>query len=186
MHTNPRNRPALPFSIDTPTSIILLSLRTFGLTQIVISLLPLIRKPDDVTDIPLTPRQRSLLNLPPSPHPATPDAQFITPPRYSRSTPRTDSAGDRQIGSTGSSRAATVGSPLDRSVSGSSLGGPSPLTAAGGVPLLGVNGSPFAHTPSPGSGSPLARKMIKGRTASVTLTNKWLYQKRMASPSGFM
>lgn len=52
--------------------------------NILVACLPLIRRKDDLSDIPLTPAQRKLLNLPPSSKPATPDTVYSTPPRYSR------------------------------------------------------------------------------------------------------
>ena len=176
------NSPTLPESAQPYSSLILPALRLLGVAQIASSLLPLFRKPDDISDIPLTPRQRSLLNLGPSSRPATPDGHYVTPPRYSRSTPRTasGSASDRRPGSVGSSRAATVGSPMNRSLSGSPLGGGTPL----GASMLGAGGSPFGLSPTPGSGSPLARKAVE-RRSSVGLTNKWLYQKRKENPVGY-
>jgi nucleoporin POM34 len=154
-------------------------------------------------DIPLTPRQRELLGLPPSSQPATPGSTYITPPRYTRSTPRSTS-----------SRAALAGSsPFRRSLSGSPMAA-SPLTGGG----IGA-GSPFAS--SPGSGSPYVRKATRKRYSlgdsvfgtpgvildesstslpgspsptgpqrgvSVSLNNKWLYQKQKerGSPSSLL
>ncbi|KAI9149231.1 Golgi to ER traffic protein 4 [Paramyrothecium foliicola] len=54
------------------------------LLQIVLACLPLIRKEDDLADVPLTAAQRKLLGLAPSSALPTPDAKFSTPPRYSR------------------------------------------------------------------------------------------------------
>ena len=80
----------------TSTSILLL--RVLFLTNIVLSLwpvLPYVSQKDDITDIPLTPSQRALLGLPPSASaPVTPlsttsspnagTSGYITPPRFQR------------------------------------------------------------------------------------------------------
>lgn len=162
-------------------------------------ILPFGRK-DDFSDIPLTPRQRELMGLPPSSTPPTPGSTYITPPRFVRNTSRAVSAT--------SSRAATVGSsPLNYSLSGSPLSG-SPLrqgpfgsggsfsgspanglvrraTVAGGKrwslgagnsPLAGMEESVFGpSSPSPAGGQ---------RGVSVALNNKWLYKRKHGSPGG--
>ena len=124
------------------------SIRAWLLSRIIVSLQPFWAPKDELTDIPLTPTQRHLLGLTPSSAPPTPGSSYITPPRYSRSTPRSSS-----------SRAAVIGSsPLDRSNSGSPISG-SPLAGRGiGSPY---GGSPFGT--SPGGGSPLVRKAVEGR-----------------------
>jgi nucleoporin POM34 len=155
---------------------------------------------DDLSDIPLTPRQRTLLGLSPLATPPTPGSTYITPPRYVRSTPRAVSAS--------SSRAATVGSsPFGRSVSGSPVTG-SPLRSGGsfsgsfsgspanglvrratvagnkrwslgsGSGVVGLEDSVFGSapsTPTPSGGQ---------RGVSVALNNKWLYKRQHGSPSG--
>lgn len=142
---------------------------------------PLIRKTDDMSDIALTPSQRALLGLGPASAPATPGSAYVTPPRYSRSASRNYSIG--------SSRAATVGSEgLDRSAG----------SGGSGTPGFGKSN----NWDSPITGSPLARKAMgkraslsigqnigEGSTSSpngqrnvaVGLSNKFLYQRRVAS-----
>jgi nucleoporin POM34 len=148
----------------------------------IVAFLPLLRKKDDLSDIPLTPGQRKLLGLAPSSKPPTPGSHYATPPRYAKApTPLSGSPG---------SRGSYPNSPL--SASGSITGSPyspgaSPLfqkTMAG----AGLNGarrssygtpSPLGPGPSraalpetPGTPSPLV-----GKGASVGLNNRWLYEK---------
>lgn len=61
--------------------------RIYLLANIALALRPLfLPTTDQITDIPLTPTQRSLLGLDPSSSPATPQSGgYITPPRYRRS-----------------------------------------------------------------------------------------------------
>jgi nucleoporin POM34 len=144
---------------------------------------PLFSKKDEMSDIALTPSQRALLGLGPTSAPATPGSAYVTPPRYLRSTSRNHSVG--------SSRAATVGSEgLDRSVGSGS-----------GTPGFGKS----TVWDSPIAGSPLARKAmgkraslgmgasigdggspspIGQRNVAVGLSNKFLYQRRVASNGG--
>lgn len=56
------------------------------------------RKQDDFTEIPLTPKQRTLLGLDPD-KATTVNGQILTPPRYPRSTPTSRSATPVQSGS---------------------------------------------------------------------------------------
>lgn len=152
-----------------------------------IPLRPLFLRHDDLSDIPLTPKQRSLLGLRPTSQPATPGSHYVTPPRYSRSgTPRSTSSS--QSGSpfsgTGSPLAsgAAIGyspsaSPLFQKAIGRdatrrmSLGSPSPLS-------LGRESSNNSLTSIP-SPSPLT-----GKGAIVGLNNRWLYERGRRSSSG--
>ncbi|CAG8920309.1 unnamed protein product [Penicillium salamii] len=69
----------------------------FFLLNIGTALYPLFRAKDDLSDIPLTPTQRSLLGLDPAAtQPATPGTTFVTPPRYRLSTSRKASPASRQ------------------------------------------------------------------------------------------
>jgi nucleoporin POM34 len=103
------------------------------LLNILIATLPLWRKPDACEDVPLTPRQRSLLGLPPMTRPATPheQEQYVTPPRFSRSA------------TTPTSRTSSLNA---------TRGGSSPLSGRG-TPLDGGSGS-FRLTTSSATGSP--------------------------------
>lgn len=165
------------------------------LYNIALALYPLLRSPDPVEDIPLTPGQRKLFGLPPSSKAATPDAQYSTPPRYKR----TPILGNSPMG-----RGSNAGSPLSGkgsgkgqetplndslgSFSGSPFGSPfaSPLLqkavggGSGGMRRhsygspspLGASASRFTE---PGSPSPAAVK------PSVGLNSKWLYDKERRS-----
>ncbi|KIW07145.1 hypothetical protein, variant [Verruconis gallopava] len=130
---------------------------------------------DEMTDIPLTPTQRKLLGLTPSSLPASPGAGYVTPPRYARSTPRSDSSraavhGSSPVGAT----TPFSGSPLARKAM---EGGR--RFSAGSSSLFDEsrNGSPG----SPGA-SPFASPSSRG--ASVSLNSKWLYQRGKSRLSG--
>ncbi|KAI1497559.1 nuclear pore complex component-domain-containing protein [Biscogniauxia marginata] len=115
------------------------------------NLLPLMRRQDDLSDIPLTPGQRRLLGLPPSSAPPTPGSAYSTPPRYSRTPSISGSAGSRRsFSSPGGSNA--------HSPSASSYGSP----ANGSGSLLGVGGGSILASP----GSPLLHKAVKGARRS--------------------
>ncbi|KAF2672675.1 hypothetical protein BT63DRAFT_420897 [Microthyrium microscopicum] len=174
----------LPSALTLPIWLVRLFVTYTG----VMALGPLWRRPDDMSDIPLTPSQRALLGLGPASAPATPGTTYVTPPRYSRSTSRGAS----------SSRMATGGSsPFGRSVSPSSgnglRGSPSsgsPLVrkAVGKRASLGSSwGSSggFGTSEATDFGGP-ASPSPNGpqRTVSVALNNKWLYKRRNASPMG--
>ena len=155
--------------------------------------MPLVRREDDLSDIPLTPAQRKLLGLPPSATAPTPDATYSTPPRYSRTPSIAGSIGSR--GSYASSPLSGRGSPalqgagsgspyspmgsplynkgLEVSQNGrrSSIGSPSPFSASTSTNLFSDPGSP-----SPG-----------GKRTSVGLNSKWLYERgRRSSGSAWM
>ncbi|KAH7071093.1 nuclear pore complex component-domain-containing protein [Paraphoma chrysanthemicola] len=183
---------AVPFS---EWAIVLV--RLVFAVNIVIAFLPLVRRyyPDDIADIPLTPSQRASMGLKQDVlSPRTPGSQFaspnyVTPPRYQRSTPRSGSfSQDRSSQSpvSGSPRAnfgasssnspfspnTSTGSPLfQKALSGSatkrlSYSG-SPMSSS----LFGESSSALPGTPTPSTGK-----------ASVGLNNKWLYEKRRDSP----
>ncbi|KAF1918603.1 nuclear pore complex component-domain-containing protein, partial [Ampelomyces quisqualis] len=92
--------------------------------NIVSALLPLARRyyPDDMADIPLTPSQRASMGLkaavlsPHTPGSAFQSPNYVTPPRYQRSTPRSGSFGPHDRGS----QSPLSGSPLfQRALNGS-------------------------------------------------------------------
>lgn len=182
------------------TTPLLFLIYLLGLYNIITALLPLIKNRDEITDIPLTPTQRSLLGLDPNATPPpTPGTQYITPPRYPRSpTPRNISPATRNSSSnystpitqspsfgreregSNSPTANLAASPLWQKSLGkaaarrSSYGSPSPLGPGYAGLGNGVLGTP--GTPSPAA----------GRGATVPLNNKWLYQKgRSASGSRY-
>ena len=176
-------------------------LRLFALLNIGLACYPLVRGKDNCEDIPLTPAQRFHLGLPPMTRSATPQEQeqYVTPPRYSRST-------TPQSGTPSSMRAIASGSPLNgrgspldggslrRSVSGSPFGSqqqrPSPLggsgfrSPAGGdrrrLSFQSTLSSPITTAEFDAVGS--IGTPTKSNKASVGLNSKWLYEKGRASP----
>lgn len=75
----------------------MLLFQLFFILNVGTALYPLFRAKDDLSDIPLTPTQRSLLGLDPAAtQPATPGTTFVTPPRYRLSTSRKASPASRQ------------------------------------------------------------------------------------------
>ena len=189
---------AIPLTFQPLTTPIVFLISLLGLYNIATALSPLIKNTDELTDIPLTPTQRSLLGLDPNATPPlTPGTQYLTPPRYPRSpTPRNISPAARNTSnystpitmspSFGRERsysptASLAASPSWQKSLGksrdtarrSSYGSPSPLGPGygGGGSILGA-----PNTPSP----------TPGRGATVGLNNKWLYQKgRSASGSRY-
>ncbi|KAI1455254.1 NPCC-domain-containing protein [Annulohypoxylon moriforme] len=166
------------------------------------NLLPLFRKKDDFSDIPLTPGQRRLLGLPPTNAPPTPGSVYSTPPRYAR-TPSIGSAGSRR--SFSGSPASNNGSPSRGSGNGSGpFGGSGSFSGSlGGLgspnsPLLqkAMNGARRSSIGSLGSGSPLGASILGastgsfyggvpdspspasgGKRSTVGLNSKWLYER---------
>ncbi|RYP53700.1 hypothetical protein DL768_001383 [Monosporascus sp. mg162] len=164
------------------------------------NLFPLVRPQDDLSDIPLTPGQRRLLGLPPSSKPPTPGSVYSTPPRFSR-TPSVGSAGSRRSFSSSpvSNRASPangnggslggslggLGSPssplLQKAMNGArrssigSLGSPSFNTSLG----ASFNGSLGASFNSSvfGGDIPSSPSPATGKRSSISLNNKWLYEK---------
>lgn len=166
----------------------ILAIRLLFVFNVVNALMPLVRRyyPDDVADIPLTPSQRASMGLKPSASAQTPGSTYaspayVTPPRYSRSTPRSSFSnhGERPLlgsGSPGLGRS-TSNSSYSPGLNSSankraSYGGGSPFNSS----LFGDSGSSTAPgTPTPATGK-----------ASVGLNNKWLYEKRRDSPRSGM
>ncbi|MCJ1467887.1 hypothetical protein MMC07_006512 [Pseudocyphellaria aurata] len=118
----------IPLAVQRYTYTVLSILSFIAIYNISVACYPLMMKKDNLTDIDLTPSQRALLGLDPNAAPpATPATQYITPPRYPRSsTPRNDSPGSMS-GSNADSSLSTQGSPsLGRQGSESPFS-PSPL-----------------------------------------------------------
>lgn len=158
--------------------------------NILTACLPLIRRKDDLSDIPLTPAQRKLLGLAPSSAPPTPDAQYSTPPRLSRSPSMAGSVGSQR--SYASSPLSGRGSPALQGQTGSPyspVGSPiynKGLDVAGNGRRSSIGGgSPFGASSStnlfsdPGSPSPSG-----GKRTSVGLNSKWLYERGRRSSGG--
>lgn len=172
--------------------------RLVFVANIVQAILPLVRRyhPDDIADIPLTPSQRQSMGLDPdvstpqTPGSAYQSPNYITPPRYAKSTPRSSfgTPGDRHSPLSGSPRASmakstsnspfspSTGSPLFQKAIGGSATKRLSFDSRGS-PLkdsslfLESSSSNAPSTPTPGTGK-----------ASVGLNNKWLYEKRRDSP----
>lgn len=167
----------------------ILAIRLLFVFNVINALMPLVRRyyPDDVADIPLTPSQRASMGLKPSAASSqTPGSNYaspayVTPPRYSRSTPRSSFSNHGERPLLGS------GSPgLGRSTSNSSY---SPgLNSSANKRASYNGGSPFnsslfgdsGSSATPGTPTPATGK------ASVGLNNKWLYEKRRDSPRSGM
>jgi nucleoporin POM34 len=170
-----------------------LAVQAIMIINIGIALLPLVRRRDDISDIPLTPGQRKLLGLPPASAPPTPNSIYSTPPRYSRTPSLAGSAASNK--SYSSSPLSGNGSPAsDRRLSGSSYSpaAASPLlqkavtgglgarkSSFGSPSPLGVSSSASLFGDAPGTPSPTA-----GKRSTVTLNNKWLFEKGRRTSSG--
>ncbi|KAF2721135.1 hypothetical protein K431DRAFT_320601 [Polychaeton citri CBS 116435] len=208
--------PYLPASLQSLTqpylAYTLYALSLLFLSNTILALAPYKSQLDPCEDVPLTPSQRRLLGLPPMSRPATPQEkdQWITPPRYSRSTtPRGDSSGggmffDVQGRASPLSRS-RGNSPPDNSLRMSGYGAessfasssrrdsgsqfsPSPLKEKilrGGFERrrssFGMsNGSPLGLGEFDGSSS--SRFDTPSKKAGVSLNSKWLYEKGRGSP----
>ncbi|KAF2826588.1 hypothetical protein CC86DRAFT_292063 [Ophiobolus disseminans] len=168
-------------------------------TNIVIAFLPLVRryKPDDIRDIPLTPSQRASMGLKAGVTLDRPTGSayqspnYVTPPRYQRSTPRSSSFSNTDRNSqsplTGSPRggfaASGSNSPFSPNMSSGSplfqkaMGGSATkrLSYGGGSPMGSSLFGDSSSSAVPGTPTPSSTK------ASVGLNNKWLYEKRRDS-----
>ncbi|KAF2703398.1 hypothetical protein K504DRAFT_538832 [Pleomassaria siparia CBS 279.74] len=177
--------------------------RVILLANIGTAFLPLVRRyyPDDIADIPLTPSQRQSMGLDPNvAMPQTPGSayaspNYVTPPRYQKSTPRSNFSNSdldyaTQSPMSGSPRASmanstsnspfspNMGSPLfQKALGGGSTTKRSSYDSRGSPLSSSLFGDSSASntpgTPTPGTGK-----------ASVGLNNKWLYEKRRDSRSG--
>jgi nucleoporin POM34 len=187
--------------------------RLLFLLNSILACKPLMLTPDACEDVPLTPRQRKLLGLPPMTRPATPQEkeQYVTPPRFTRSaTPRSARASASSPGVRGESGDSPLsgrGTPVDANGSFRRSGG-SPYSNS---TLMGAGASPYGSGASPfGSGerrrlsytstrsSPLTVSEFeamgnpvgspsggrKENRASVGLNNKWLYEKGRTGSGG--
>lgn len=180
---DPHSSPVTALIRHTPYSAwAILALRLFFLLNMLHALAPLARRyyPDDIADIPLTPSQRSSMGLKPAASAATlasPASTYVTPPRYTRSTPRSSFSNhaDRPLVGSGSPAAS-----LNRSASGYSPGLASSANRRSSYGGASPFDSPFfrdsASSTGPGTPTPPTGK------ASVGLNNKWLYEKRRDSP----
>jgi nucleoporin POM34 len=164
-------------------------IRSVFLVNIAIAVWPLVRRKDDLSDIPLTPSQRKLLGLGPSSTPATPDSQYSTPPRYPRSATPQSSEGRRRgspfssmergspTGPSGSPFSPTA-SPLVQKAIGSGVtrrhsnGSLATVASHHSIQDLGWPNLPTTPTP------------MSGKNPSVGLNSKWLYERSRTSLGG--
>lgn len=145
-------------AVGVSTFRILLVVRLLLLSNLCLCfrpLLPYIKKTDAVEDIPLTPSQRALLGLPRS-RSNTPGSEqvgnYITPPRYHKSSPSTFANAAQSGGSGRSISANYSASPL--STSRFAVGfSPTPQQASA-TPGRRLSGSPFSPS------SPLYNKTL--------------------------
>ncbi|KAJ5223415.1 hypothetical protein N7468_007957 [Penicillium chermesinum] len=179
----------------------LLLLQLFFLSNIFVAFYPLLRRKDDLADIPLTPTQRALLGLDPNTTPPlTPSSSYVTPPRYRASTSRkaspasrsssplnsTPSFSDRRV-SSGPTFSPLTSPLLHKAVANG--GGREPGRESGRRQSIGST-SPLARSNSfgessigPSTPSPLSGK---GKRTSLGLSNKWLYERsrRLSTSNG--
>lgn len=176
-----------------------MTLRLLFVVNIIVALMPLLRPKDTLSDIALTPAQRSLLGLPPTNTPPPPGSTYATPPRYTRS-PAT-----RSVSGTPLQSSPLSGSPLNNRNSplGASYNGTPSKETGRASPFSPSQVSPLLHKTfsnqrrdSYGGGSP--NQSIFGRLgdapgtpsptsnskASVPLNSKWLYDKGRTSQNG--
>ena len=175
----------------------ILLVRLIFLANIFVAFAPLVRRyyPDEIADIPLTPSQRASMGLKAgvgaSQTPGTSYASpnYVTPPRYQRSTPKSGSFSNPAENSSqsplsGSPRASLARSTSNSPFSPSTTGSPLFQRALGGSQRLSYGGSPMSSSlfgDSSSSATPGTPTPSTGR-ASVGLNNKWLYEKRRDSP----
>lgn len=178
-----------------------LSVRLIFLYNIAVACLPILRRylrKDEIADIPLTPSQRAAMGLDPSVKtPATPGSAFaspnyVTPPRYARSTPRTSFSGSERK----SSESPLSGSPLGMGKSTSNSPFSPGATAQSPLFQKALGGGSADRRRSFSRQSPLSANLFGDSSASTTpgtptpapakasvgLNNRWLYEKGRGSP----
>lgn len=176
------------------TRYIIFLVRLVFFANVAYAFAPLIRRyyPDDIADIPLTPSQRASMGLkagvvPPGTDFASPN--YVTPPRYQRSTPRSGSfSSQTERGSqspvTGSPRASMGRSTSNSPFSPGNAGSPMFQRALSASQRLSYGGSSMSSSlfgESSSSATPGTPTPSTGK-ATVGLNNKWLYEKRRDSP----
>ncbi|KAK7953898.1 nuclear pore complex component [Apiospora saccharicola] len=196
-----------PLAVSQLATYVYRIVQLIPIYNIAVACMPLIRSQDEMSDIALTPGQRKLLGLAPASNPPSPGSVYSTPPRYSRTPSMSGSTGGKRnfsdspvdgrtspslyrspldfggnssIGSFGASGSVLAGSPLiQKAMNGarrSSFGASSPMIGS-------INGgSIFGNGPESPSPSP-----ANGKRSSVSLNNKWLYEKgRRSSGNMFL
>ena len=157
-------------------------------SNIIVALLPLVRAPDNMEDIPLTPSQRKLLGLPASTKIETPGTVYSTPPKYSRTpslagTPVSNrSYASSPLSGKGSPASAirlnnstfspVAASPLLKTISGSPNGARRSSFGSASQSQLGASTASLFGGEAPPTPSPSG-----GKRSSIGLNNKWLYER---------
>lgn len=200
--TNKACKSARRFLGNTPfySEFSLLLIQLFFISNIFVAFYPLLRRKDDLSDIPLTPTQRALLGLDPNTTPPlTPSSAYVTPPRYRVATSRKASPASHQT-----SPLSTTPTFSDRRVSSGPSFSPisSPLLHKAAANGGRETGRESTRRPSFGSASPLARSNSfgdssigpstpsplsgKSKRASLGLSHKWLYERsrRLSASNG--
>ncbi|KAJ5786389.1 uncharacterized protein N7503_011601 [Penicillium pulvis] len=194
----------------------LLLIQLFFTANILLALYPLFRPTDNLSDIPLTPTQRALLGLDPTATPPlTPGTTYVTPPRYRVSTSRKGSPAS-QNGSplsatpTFSERRVSSGTPFSPASSPlfhkavatggrdtgrrPSFGSSSPLGRSNSFSnslgnSLGTSmGNSFGNSFGESSLGPSTPSPLAGKRTSLSVSNKWLYERtrRLSASNGSM
>ncbi|KAJ5470567.1 Nuclear pore complex component [Penicillium desertorum] len=151
--------------------VLLFILQLFFVFNILVALYPLFRPKDDLSDIPLTPTQRSLLGLDPAATPpATPGTTFVTPPRYRLSTSRKASPASRQpspmsANTSFSERRSSISTPF------------SPASSPLLYKAMSNGGRESVQRQSFGSASPLARSNSFGESTMSMAPNIFVLTK---------
>lgn len=141
------------------------------------------RKKDNLTDIPLTPSQRALLGLDPNDTPPnTANAQYITPPRYRRSSTPRNGSPSTPNSSNNNSPFSKNASPSQGPLGNEPFFSPSASLmwqkAVGGSRDSSRRHSYGSSTPLRiGLGMPNTPSPPIGRGASVGLNSRWLYER---------
>ncbi|KAF8253026.1 NPCC-domain-containing protein [Wilcoxina mikolae CBS 423.85] len=165
-----------PDAIFSYSIYALWAIRTLFVYNIVDVLLKLLRPADDFSDVALTPDQRKLLGLSPGTLRAASAARpenFVTPPRYTKSTPTSRSASPLPGNTSPTMQRKAALNSQGIGMGGSAMDTPpSPL------------GSPLRGAGKPGWASP--RSPSNGGASSVVPSNRWAYEKGMMARKGLL
>ncbi|KAK1143852.1 hypothetical protein N8T08_005965 [Aspergillus melleus] len=176
-------------------NLLRLVLQLLFLSNIALALSPLVRSKDDLSDIPLTPTQRSLLGLDPSTtSPLTPGSTYVTPPKYRLSASRTASSASK-VASPLSTSASASGRRLSSGASFSPSTSPLFHKAVsnggrnnGRRPSFGSSTASFGRSSLFGESSiaPSTPSPVGGKRVNLGLSNKWLYERsrRLSASNG--
>ncbi|KAI5780826.1 nuclear pore complex component-domain-containing protein [Geopyxis carbonaria] len=157
--------PYIPATIFQYANYAVWGLRMLFIWNIAESLFRLVRAPDDFSNVALTPDQRKLLGLNPNTpiSPIIKSTDYVTPPRYTKSTPTSRASSPLPTGSSSPT--------LQRkaALNGGSMAGQD-ITSPMRMPRALWN-SPASPSPTKKSGS------------SITPSNRWAYEKSITNYS---